>query len=523
MKYINFKAHKESVIQIIYDEIIVQTLGIKENEKILNVLNHFGENVEVKCDPSSVEFWFSDNREYTEKQLKINSALKCIKMGKNEIYVNIRGNTINPEKIIFSFPSFSVNDLECKYYISTLNNISSKALEKVCVIAFQDNYGPYGTYLQYDDNGNALKDAIINYIDLQIGNFKLAEKDCLFIGNSKGGTTASIFKYYFNDSYLIDVAGHSNLVALSNSFTNILNTTTFDFKQFGNEDFFISDIKEYNVESSEKNTYFCGSKDSGTFGLHNLITENYTIFTTNGHDIINKEINTMYALIEKFCCKFEYKEISGILLQMNKTEYGSIYEFGFDKVCDEKVVIIMDFCNSKGEIECSTTLAVSPNGAITNDQNGLKYESFLKENMYSYVLNVYDLNAHRHYKVIIDNGKINNILCDTKNTIIEKYEIRKFLYNDGLLYFHINFTPQDKIKSANTDMITKLYVYNDNDCYIYDIACNGKFQMERDIFPSGFYLMKIVKIENMKMMILITDKNEKKVYQLNIDNLNKRR
>ncbi|MGP5599206.1 hypothetical protein ACTXOJ_09395 [Glutamicibacter arilaitensis] len=114
-----------------------------------------------------------------------------------------RGNAVNPEKIIFTFPSFSSSTSTTPYMVSFLSGIKDAELEKTLLVCFQDRFGTSGTYMQMDNSGLDLTAVVSEEIEKIRTRFNVDEKYLMFYGVSKGGSIAIRYSQPYPKSRLV--------------------------------------------------------------------------------------------------------------------------------------------------------------------------------------------------------------------------------------------------------------------------------------------------------------------------------
>lgn len=518
-RYINIKAQEDTVIKFLNKGNVEQIIEIKKDYSIHNIINNYGKNLTFDY-TGDITIAMSNTRTYSKKQELINKNVEETNVNNTIVYSNLRGNKINPEKIIFSFPAFSLADSECHYFLSTLKRLSDETLLTSLVVSFQDNYGPFGTYMQYDDEGKSIKDDIIIYIESIINKYNLKNSDCIFVGNSKGGTTASIYKYYFKGAKVIDNGGSRNLNRLMIVRPILENTVKYDFSCFGDNTFFTKNIPEYTNNDPRNNIYIYGSKDLNNIGEHDFNTNNKTISTPTGHNVTFREAPTTYLLLELFCTNFSKEKFSGTLENYSIDSLGEIYKFKIPNFKDEEIILHLEFYDKKGNLETTLPLnlliegdkyyAVSENGCTSN------LSSFLKSNFYSYKINAYSISLKKQYVIEIDGSRIYNRLLSTNSIKLDNVIFSKLFLEDNIMSFSINIHFPHIVNTVNKNLISTLCVYNAKSVNEYSIACSGKSNIERNITPHGFFTLKITKIPYMKALIKIKNIENNEEYYFDV-------
>lgn len=287
------------------------------------------------------EIEISESRFTTKEQILYDRRFNVSK--DNEFFYSIRGNNINPKKIIFTFPGFGPSTTRISYSLSVFQNIDNAVTENALIIAFQDMYNVAGTYMIEDDFGNELYPKFVEFVNRIKTKYNLENKDLLFFGASKGGSIALMYMKDFKESTLLISAPQVELLYYWQSKAFFRNNLFHYFKnkidgnlinllnQYLNEDRIIHYFYTHNDELSNYNYIetingFSNLHKYQIDGKHGEITKKAQ--TTIENIIINFVLDNKKNDIKKgFISKYieENKKLYlQIVMNKNSNEFNNI-------------------------------------------------------------------------------------------------------------------------------------------------------------------------------------------------------
>lgn len=364
MKYINIDSQTfEGLIELYSkeDNKIFYTLSVQKGEKIFNI-STLGKTLVTKNTMVGARVFYSNTRTYSEDQQKINEGRLTEYVDDTPVNYFLMGNTVNPSKIIFSMPSFSVGDLTKKYQVSKLNSLPSAEKQDVLIVALQDDYSVYGTYLTFDDEGNIISDKIHQFIKKIISDYKVEEENVLFFGVSKGGTLATLFGSHYPRAIIVNVVGHRNIkVMCYYSFKNlgaILNPLTKKDESFTRRNF-----EEFvTAAASGQNFYYIvGNTDAGTSDSFYYDYPNVKFFfVEGGHSAgIGQGKPIYFSVIREFLYgKYKDVKANAQLERFEASGAGHILQIALSEEGIDTIdtVSYVSFLTSDGKTSASTEI-----------------------------------------------------------------------------------------------------------------------------------------------------------------------
>lgn len=123
----------------------------------------------------------------------------------------MRGNTINPSKILITFPGFGPSTTRISYAVSYLKDLTDEDLKDTLMICFQDRYMVSGTYMMFDSAGRPLYSRDKKVIDEFLQKYSIDTSQILIFGASKGGSIALHYAKDFPQARLLVVVPQMNL------------------------------------------------------------------------------------------------------------------------------------------------------------------------------------------------------------------------------------------------------------------------------------------------------------------------
>lgn len=128
-----------------------------------------------------------------------------------DLFYSIRGNTVNPRRILVTFPGFGPSTSRISYAVSYLKDIRDDELSETLMICFQDRYMVSGTYMQVDNANVSLRDRIKTAISEFLSKYDISQSNVMFFGASKGGSIAIYAAEDFPQAHLVLVVPQMNL------------------------------------------------------------------------------------------------------------------------------------------------------------------------------------------------------------------------------------------------------------------------------------------------------------------------
>ncbi|MDG6126098.1 GDSL-type esterase/lipase family protein [Lactococcus formosensis] len=514
MKYINIESQTYTGKIDIYDENkedIFYSLDIKAGESLFNI-STLGHELYVET-KEGITVGQSERRTYSIEQLQINEGRITDFYDGVPINYFLTGNKINPQKIIFSMPSFSVGDLSKKYQVSKFNSLPEDLLSTTLIIALQDDYSVYGTYLSFDDEGQPISNKIHSFIANIVEKYNISFKDTLFFGCSKGGTIATIFGSKYPESTIINVVGHKNLDILTHySYSNI-GALLDPLTKKSDPTFTSRDFEAYQavIESKQKLYYISGNIDAGT--SDNFFHDKSNIelfFVEGGHSAgISAGKPIYFSLIREFICS-GYQQIRSKAhlhkFEAVESEQKHLFIFGNLEclVDSENSVSFISFLNYEGKIEGSTEIfKLSENekikGFASKGFKAFDYSSMLPSLMNKLQITTW---SHQNKKKYIFEIPSNPIVWRSAPKTRQVYSTARVLRseigtlgNRGLLYLK----PKDFWLSRNTELIiTAYFIKKENSTLAgyYSIGSLGDNDKGRFFINKGLKLDFIDNIHN---------------------------
>lgn len=239
-------------------------------------------------------FKFTKNRTYTDEQLEYNKKYGII--AENRLYYSMLGNTVNPERILVTFPGFGKSTARVCYAISAMSFLSEETLDKTLILAFQDNYFSIGNYMMYDDLDRSLSDKIYNKIKTIMNKHKLSDEQLIMFGASKGGTIAINNFDRFQNATLITSVPQINLNYYFKSKTFFRNSLFHKYKKMLTNDT-ENLIKKYVNESRNVHYFYTDNDELSNYGfIETLEGRKYRIDGDHGQ-VTNKVLTSFESII----------------------------------------------------------------------------------------------------------------------------------------------------------------------------------------------------------------------------------
>ncbi|HEY3986242.1 hypothetical protein [Cedecea sp.] len=203
LKFGEFEGLAKGVLVVDDDEIPVAG---KKGKWLTNIPLPEGGKVNLKSDNENISLVVSAAKLFHPDQVNFDERYHIQKhsLQGEDIYYSISGNTINPRKILVTFPGVSNFD-NVNYRLSAMTSLQSN-LKDMLILAFQDREATYGNYMHHTENGYPLKSIAIGLISGLCSRHGIKEEDIIFYGNSKGGSIAIDYIERFQSSYFfIDI------------------------------------------------------------------------------------------------------------------------------------------------------------------------------------------------------------------------------------------------------------------------------------------------------------------------------
>ncbi|MEV7605603.1 hypothetical protein AB0N65_09205 [Paenarthrobacter sp. NPDC089322] len=128
-----------------------------------------------------------------------------------DIYYSLRGNTVNPRKLLLTFPGFGPSTSRVSYAVSYLKDIVDADLKDTLMVCFQDRYLSAGSYMVADNAGRPLFDRVTQAIEELRARYDIDPARMLFFGASKGGSIAIHYAKDFPAAQLLLAVPQMNL------------------------------------------------------------------------------------------------------------------------------------------------------------------------------------------------------------------------------------------------------------------------------------------------------------------------
>ncbi|MFU0882262.1 hypothetical protein HV265_03610 [Citrobacter sp. RHBSTW-00678] len=203
---IKFKQSDESIraVLVVNDEEI--PVSGKKGKWFTNIPMNNGDVFSLKANPDEVKLIFCKGKVYHPDQLAFDEkyGIEEYHSGKGNIYYSLSGETVEPSKILVTFPGVSNFD-NINYRLSAMTSLQSR-LKNVLIVAFQDKESVFGNYMFKTTSGDLIKPVVSEFINKLIEKYNINTSDVIFYGNSKGGSIAIDYIDIFRDSiFFIDI------------------------------------------------------------------------------------------------------------------------------------------------------------------------------------------------------------------------------------------------------------------------------------------------------------------------------
>lgn len=203
---LQFKQSDEFIraVLVVNDEEI--PVSGKKGKWFTNIPMNDGDVFSLKANPEEVKLVFCKGKMYHPDQLAFDEkyGIEEYHSGKSSIYYSLSGETVEPSKILITFPGVSNFD-NINYRLSAMTSLQSR-LKNVLIVAFQDKESVFGNYMFKNTNGDLIKPIVSEFINKLVEKYNIKTSDIIFYGNSKGGSIAIDYIDTFQDSiFFIDI------------------------------------------------------------------------------------------------------------------------------------------------------------------------------------------------------------------------------------------------------------------------------------------------------------------------------
>ncbi|MDO5741462.1 MAG: CDP-glycerol glycerophosphotransferase family protein, partial [Vagococcus sp.] len=159
----------------------------------------------------NVDFILEFSREAFNTELQNEYDTKYGVIQRDNLFFAVRGNITNPKKILLTFASQALSASQLSYPITFMSSLKENDLSETLMLCFQDRYYTQGSFMLVDSQGFLLLPSIEKLLRILSQHYKIAEKNIMFFGASKGGTSALIAAENFPAARLLLVAPQTNL------------------------------------------------------------------------------------------------------------------------------------------------------------------------------------------------------------------------------------------------------------------------------------------------------------------------
>ncbi|MBS5886664.1 hypothetical protein [Clostridium sp.] len=293
--------------------------------------------------PNKIEI--STNSFTTEQQSVYDKRFNITQ--NNDFFYSIRGNKVNPNKIIFTFPGFGPSTSRISYSVTAFQNIDSIVTENALIIAFQDRYQTAGTYMIEDNFGEELYPKFVQFVKKLKNKYKLEDKDLLFFGASKGGSIALMYMKDFKKSTLLISAPQVNLLYYWQSKAFFRNNLFHYFKNKIDGNLILL-LEQYLNENRKIHYFYTHDDELSNYSFIETINgyselHKYQVDGKHG-EITKKAQATMENIIINFVSKNENKEIKKASISKSIKKDKKIY---FQVIMDKDLNLINDIENNR--------------------------------------------------------------------------------------------------------------------------------------------------------------------------------
>lgn len=258
----------------------------------------------------------------TPQQLKYDQQYGVEQHG--DIYYSLRGNKVNPKKILITFPGFGPSTSRISYAVSYLKDLTAHDLKDTLMVCFQDRYLPAGSYMMTDNAGRPLFDRINRAIEEMRTRFDIDPAEMLFFGASKGGSIAIQYAQHFPAARLLIAVPQMNLPYYFN-------------KPFFRNNLFLSDplrrmvqpednLRQYFREGRTIDYFYTNSDELSNHSLIELVKDvpHLTKYRIDGghSEVARAALPAMLGLIREFLHGPQHRSFSCENVRVLPQEHG---------------------------------------------------------------------------------------------------------------------------------------------------------------------------------------------------------
>ncbi|MFJ4208216.1 hypothetical protein ACIPY2_07145 [Paenarthrobacter sp. NPDC089675] len=233
-----------------------------------------------------------------------------------DTYYSLRGNTVNPKKLLITFPGFGPSTTRVSYAVSYLKALTDADLQETLMVCFQDRYLAAGSYMLVDNAGRPLEDRVTATIEGLRKRFGIDPAAMLFFGASKGGSIAIQYARTFPAARLLLAAPQMNLpYYFSKPFfkDNLFRNRSLRSMQQPEER-----LRQYFAEGRTIDYFYTDSDELSNHSLIELVQDvpNLTKYRINGKhaEVARTALPAMLGIIRQFLAgasveRFECEEL----------------------------------------------------------------------------------------------------------------------------------------------------------------------------------------------------------------------
>lgn len=422
-----------------------------------------------------VQYNISNDREYYPEQLKYNNKYNIIHE-KNLSYSKL-GNTVNPNKLLVTFPGFGKSTSRIPYAISAMSFLSEDIKDDTCIIAFQDNYYVAGNYMLQDENQNNLKPYIEAKIDSFMREYSINEKNLILFGASKGGTIAlNNYEKYKNSKLIISVP-QMNLEYYFRSKAFFRNNIYHYYKKNIHLNL-VEKLNKYVEEGRDIHYFYSENDELSNWGIVEDLRKinKYCVDGIHG-EVTKKAIISFESLmrnesqtVKKISVDLEYA------YEKNQKLYLKLY-VPYVKLNVDEFDAYIKFNDTYWKID---QVKNAPFILMNNEKQGIDLEDFESFEFYLYLFakngDVY--NSKLELNEFINNEKKINHTKTAKIQTIENLENADYSYlvTDNYQKKIIDFT----VENINENKKIKKIIFTDNLDYSDDNSVIIKFKIDNN-------------------------------------------
>ncbi|MGV9184423.1 hypothetical protein ACTOVL_03510 [Arcanobacterium canis] len=137
----------------------------------------------------------------TKQQARFDARFNVQQHGR--VFYSIRGNLANPQRVLFTFPGFTLSTSSISYTVSYLKDLTPVELKNAAVVVFQDRYYVPGSYMLVDSEGAPVVDDVADAMQSILSSFGLTDSDAMLFGASKGASIALFYGQFLPKARLV--------------------------------------------------------------------------------------------------------------------------------------------------------------------------------------------------------------------------------------------------------------------------------------------------------------------------------